>query len=142
MSHASIALEGMFPPVTTFGIATLGYGFDEVIVPVQKPAIVLSFPKFDLPPRRYKYKDDIKFAVFGFDNVSYVDFRKRRQKDEDELLSQFLLGQTHNKYKKESQDDILQMFMQLQLSLHHAENNRRLQEDEILKFFIENILGE
>lgn len=139
INTAQIALEGLYPNHTTFNTATLGYGNQQIIV-AQPPSIVLSFPKFDLPPKRFKRSDDLILQVFGLDNVSFVDFRKKRQILEDELLAQFVLG--HNKYKKDkiSDDEIIQAFLSVQSS-YIQNNKRQLQEEEIIRFFIENILN-
>lgn len=139
ISTAQIALEGLYPNHSTFNTATLGYGSQQVIVP-QTPSIVLSFPKWDLPPKRFKRSDDLVLQVFGLDNVSFVDFRKKRQILEDELLAQFVL--VHNKYKKDkiTDDEIIQAFLSVQSS-YIQNNKRQLQEEEIIRFFIENILN-
>jgi len=90
ISTSLLATDGLYPGHSTFNIATVGYGSS---VPIAKlePAIILSFPKFIPQQKRYNRTDNIDIQFFGFDNVTFVDFLTKRIKQEDDMLTSFLL---------------------------------------------------
>jgi len=90
ISTSLLATDGFFPGHTPFNIATVGYGSS---VPIAKaePAVILSFPRFTPQQKRYNRTDNIDIQFFGFDNVTFVDFVTKRIKQEDDMLTSFLL---------------------------------------------------